>query len=150
MSSSTSPRDLTPAEPDVETLRDWYERIESRRLLASLATARAGADAERGRPRRADYELVLDEAELDAWVARLEGAELFAFDTETTSLDYMRAEIVGVSFAVEMVEAAYVPVAHDYPGAPDQLDRDAGAGQAEAAAGRPAGTPRSARTSSTT
>jgi DNA polymerase-1 len=61
----------------------------------------------------------------DAWVARLEGAELFAFDTETTGLDYMTAELVGLSFAVEAGSAAYVPVAHAYMGAPDQLQRDA-------------------------
>ena len=73
----------------------------------------------------ADYETVLTEAQLDDWLQRLQSAEVFAFDTETTSLDYMAARIVGVSFAVEAGEAAYVPVAHDYPGAPDQLDREA-------------------------
>ena len=64
------------------------------------------------------------EAQLEAWLERLETAELFAFDTETTSLDYMQAEIVGVSFALEPGRAAYVPLAHRYPGAPDQLDRE--------------------------
>ncbi len=68
---------------------------------------------------------MLDETRFDAWLGRLEQAELFSFDTETTSLNYMQAEIVGVSFAIEAGEAAYVPLAHDYPGAPDQLDRDA-------------------------
>jgi DNA polymerase-1 len=68
---------------------------------------------------------VLEQAVFDDWLARLEAAELFAFDTETTSLDYMVAEVVGVSFAVEPGVAAYVPLAHDYPGAPDQLNRDA-------------------------
>jgi DNA polymerase-1 len=71
-----------------------------------------------------EYETVTTPAQLDAWLARLAQAELFAFDTETTSLDYMTAEIVGFSFAVEPGRAAYVPVAHRYPGAPDQLDRD--------------------------
>jgi DNA polymerase-1 len=71
------------------------------------------------------YDTVLTQAQLDSWLARLAQAELFAFDTETTSLDYMQAEIVGVSFAVQPGEAAYVPLAHDYPGAPDQLSRDA-------------------------
>jgi len=70
-----------------------------------------------------DYQIILDEPTLNAWVERLAKVELFAFDTETTSLDYMRAEIVGVSFAIKPHEAAYVPLAHDYPGAPDQLDR---------------------------
>ena len=74
-------------------------------------------------PRR--YETVLTEAQLTAWLERLRGAELFAFDTETTSLDYMQAEIVGVSFCVEPGHAAYVPLAHRYAGAPEQLDRNA-------------------------
>jgi len=73
---------------------------------------------------RRDYQLVLDEEALERWVRRLEQAPVVSFDTETTSLDYMQAEIVGVSFCVEPGEAAYVPLAHRYPGAPDQLDRD--------------------------
>jgi DNA polymerase-1 len=72
-----------------------------------------------------DYDIVTSQADLDAWLARLREAPLFAFDTETTSLDYMEARIVGVSFAVEAGRAAYVPLAHDYLGAPEQLDRDA-------------------------
>jgi len=72
-----------------------------------------------------DYQMVYQQAELDAWVTQLEAAELVAFDTETTSLDYMKAEIVGLSFAVEAGKAAYVPLAHDYEGAPAQLDREA-------------------------
>ncbi|MFW6258011.1 MAG: DNA polymerase I, partial [Halochromatium sp.] len=66
----------------------------------------------------------LTQAEFDAWLERLRQAELIAFDTETTALDYMRAEIVGVSVAVSPHQAAYIPLAHDYPGAPEQLDRD--------------------------
>ncbi|MFA5016520.1 MAG: DNA polymerase I [Methylobacter sp.] len=69
------------------------------------------------------YETVLTEQHFNDWLARLEKAELFAFDTETTSLDYSKAQIVGVSFAVTPGKAAYVPLAHDYPGVPDQLDR---------------------------
>jgi DNA polymerase-1 len=120
------PRDLTPGEPDLDTLRDWYERIESRRLLATLDAAggeESGSDAKPA----VDYALITDETALDAWLERLAAAPLLAFDTETTSLEYMRAEIVGVSFALESdgaIEAAYVPVAHAYPGAPEQLDRD--------------------------
>ena len=68
---------------------------------------------------------MLDQASFERWLRRLEQAELFAFDTETTSLDYMRAEVVGVSFAVAPYGAAYLPLAHRYPGAPVQLDRDA-------------------------
>ena len=71
------------------------------------------------------YETVLTQDRLDWWLDRLQQFELFAFDTETTSLNYMQAEIVGVSFAVENNKAAYVPLAHDYLGAPEQLSRDA-------------------------
>jgi DNA polymerase-1 len=70
------------------------------------------------------YEIVTDWAQLERWITALRAAPLFSFDTETTSLDYMKAEIVGVSFATEPGLAAYVPLKHDYPGAPDQLDRD--------------------------
>ncbi len=125
------PRDLTAAAPDIDGLRDWYERIESKRLLATLTPDGAGCnDAEMvGNAPSYDYALIQDEGELDTWVEKLKRAELFAFDTETTDLDYMRARIVGLSFAVDggahgAVEAAYLPVAHAYPGAPDQLDRD--------------------------
>ncbi len=72
----------------------------------------------------ANYETILTRSQLDKWISKLEKAEVFAFDTETTSLDYMQAEVVGVSFAVAEGEAAYVPLAHDYEGAPEQLDRD--------------------------
>jgi DNA polymerase-1 len=67
---------------------------------------------------------IFNQSDFDEWLAKLGSATLFAFDTETTSLDYMVAEVVGVSFAVASGAAAYVPLAHDYPGAPDQLDRD--------------------------
>ncbi|MDE0157888.1 MAG: DNA polymerase I [Gammaproteobacteria bacterium] len=69
------------------------------------------------------YETVLTVEHLERWVDKLAGAEIFAFDTETTSLDYMRAELVGLSFSVRPGEAAYVPVAHDYDGAPKQISR---------------------------
>jgi len=72
-----------------------------------------------------DYQLVLSEADFAAWLDKLKHAELFAFDTETSSLNYSDAEIVGVSFAVEAGQAAYVPLAHAYPDAPQQLDRHA-------------------------
>ena len=70
-----------------------------------------------------DYETVLTDADLARWIKKLEAAELTAFDTETTSLNYMEAELVGLSLAVIEGEAAYVPVAHRYPGAPEQLAR---------------------------
>jgi DNA polymerase-1 len=72
-----------------------------------------------------DYELVTTPERLDAWVAKLRDAELIAFDSETSSLDPMRAEIVGLSFAVEPKSACYIPLGHDYPGAPAQLPREA-------------------------
>ncbi len=74
--------------------------------------------------REPHYECVLDMPAFETWLARLANAPAFAFDTETTGLDPHQAEIVGVSFAVELGHAAYVPLAHSYPGAPAQLDRD--------------------------
>ncbi|MGR9116554.1 MAG: DNA polymerase I [Gammaproteobacteria bacterium] len=72
-----------------------------------------------------EYETILTEQDFDRWFEQLDRSELFAFDTETSSLDYSRAEIVGISFAVEVGKAAYVPLAHDYPDVPEQLDRTA-------------------------
>ncbi len=73
---------------------------------------------------RSQYETILDEETFNAWLEKLKAAEVFAFDTETDSLDYMVANLVGLSFATEEGVAAYVPVAHDYLDAPKQLDRD--------------------------
>lgn len=73
---------------------------------------------------RSQYETILDEASFNAWLEKLKAAELFAFDTETDSLDYVVANLVGLSFAIDEGIAAYVPVAHDYLDAPEQLDRD--------------------------
>ncbi|MEZ9908490.1 DNA polymerase I [Vibrio sp. 10N.261.51.A3] len=73
---------------------------------------------------RSNYETILDEASFNAWLEKLKASEVFAFDTETDSLDYMVANLVGLSFATEEGVAAYVPVAHDYLDAPQQLDRD--------------------------
>ena len=70
-----------------------------------------------------NYETVLTVEHLERWIDKLAGADIFAFDTETTSLDYMRAELVGLSFSVRPGEAAYVPVAHNYDGAPKQISR---------------------------
>ncbi len=71
------------------------------------------------------YDTIFTWEALDLWLARLQGAELVAIDTETTSLDEMRAEIVGISFSIKPGEAAYIPLTHRYPDAPEQLDRDA-------------------------
>ncbi|EHH0849250.1 DNA polymerase I [Vibrio vulnificus] len=73
---------------------------------------------------RSQYQTIFDQATFDIWLDKLKASELFAFDTETDSLDYMVANLVGLSFAVAEGEAAYVPVAHDYLEAPEQLDRD--------------------------
>ncbi|WP_435684143.1 DNA polymerase I [Sedimenticola selenatireducens] len=128
------PDDLRPTAPDLPALREWYGRIEARRLLEALeqeagdATATTDIDAPaddtpNGRG-DADYQQLLDQAAFNGWLERLRVAGEFAFDTETTSLDYMQAELVGVSFALQPGEAAYVPVAHCYPGVPQQLERD--------------------------
>jgi DNA polymerase I len=138
---------LSPGAPDVPRLRELYTRLELRALLKSL-----GAEAERAAggaaeidvviaettspsgaeiaavavvstPVPRNYHRVMSEQELDIWLDKLKLAPLISFDTETDSLDYMRAQIVGVSFAVAPGDAAYVPVGHDYAGAPHQLDR---------------------------
>jgi DNA polymerase I len=87
-------------------------------IIAASGTSTASA-----LPRH--YDKVTEHSQLDAWLAKLSAAPLVSFDTETDSLDYMRASIVGLSFAVTAGEAAYVPLAHDYAGAPAQLNRDA-------------------------
>ena len=75
-------------------------------------------------PVEKDYQTVLTQDELNQWLSKIAKAELVAVDTETTSLDYMKAELVGVSVAVEPGQAAYIPFGHDYLGAPEQLDKD--------------------------
>ncbi|HET6431429.1 DNA polymerase I [Dyella sp.] len=136
------PTDLSQREADVATLRELYARYEFKQALreldggadaatpvpaASTSTGTApatpaGLDPALAAPGR--YELVTTQAQLDAWLDKLRAAELIAFDTETTSLDAMQAEIVGASFAVETGHACYIPMAHDYPGAPAQLPRE--------------------------
>jgi DNA polymerase-1 len=115
--------DLVPGDPDTETLREWFERLEARRLLASLDSAGERLPETAAEP-TGDYQVLLKDDDFRSWFGRLQASELFAFDTETTSLDYMQADVVGVSFAVSAGEAAYVPLTHCYPGAPDQLERD--------------------------
>jgi DNA polymerase-1 len=123
------PQALQVQAPDIDKLRELYSELEFTRLLEELDsnTTTGGDTGEQGPAggAAADYETVLTQSQLDDWLARLQQAGVFAFDTETTRLDYMAARIVGVSFAVAANEAAYVPLAHDYPGAPPQLDREA-------------------------
>ncbi|MBT2116347.1 DNA polymerase I [Dyella sp. LX-66] len=124
---------------DNEQLRELYVRYEFKAALKEMEGGESAAPApaaaavastpvsaqptgDLSGPGR--YELVTTEAQLDAWLDKLRTAELIAFDTETTSIDSMRAEIVGLSLSVETGEACYVPLTHDYPGAPKQLPRD--------------------------
>ena len=136
------PEDLRPGPPDRSALEALYRRFQFRSLLRELldgagAGTRPGAGGEaapEGGPasdaageaseHEASCETVLTEEAFDRWMARIEAAEAFAFDTETTSLDYAAARVVGVALAVAPGEGAYVPFAHRYPGAPDQLDEE--------------------------
>ena len=119
-----APEDLARGEPDREILVPLYGRLELKRLLEQLKGG--GGDPPKKEPatEAGDYETVLTEKAFDTWLGKIDKAELVAVDTETTSIDYMEAELVGISLAVATGQAAYIPVAHDYPGAPDQLDRD--------------------------
>jgi DNA polymerase-1 len=125
----TAAADLHVQAPDVARLRELYTDLEFTRLLEGLdaepAVASDSASEQSPQAHGPDYETVMTQAQLNDWIGRLQQAGVFAFDTETTSLDYMAARIVGVSFAVAANEAAYVPLAHDYAGAPDQLNREA-------------------------
>jgi DNA polymerase-1 len=123
------PDQLERGPPDTERLREIYREYELKSLLKQLEDVAdatpPGAEARAAPPRaRGNYETVLTREAFDGWLKKIGEASLIAFDTETTSLDYMHAEIVGLSFAVQSGEAAYVPVAHDYAGAPEQLPRD--------------------------
>ncbi len=112
--------------PDTARLVELYRELEFKTWLRQLEQEGApeAAPPPQTQSVRAAYETVLDHEHLARWLAELRGAELIAFDTETTSLDYMDARIVGVSFCVEPGRAAYVPLAHDYLDAPAQLDRE--------------------------
>jgi DNA polymerase-1 len=122
----TSLEELEIQPADTDTLYDWYRELEFATWLRQLQGSQGGSDipAQPAEVAETDYQTILTRDAFDAWLTRLREAELFGFDTETTSLDYMQAEVVGLSFAVKPGEAAYVPVAHCYPGAPEQLSRD--------------------------
>ncbi|MEE8236505.1 MAG: DNA polymerase I [Gammaproteobacteria bacterium] len=115
-----TPDELVPVAPDLNKLRELYRRLELNRLLKTLPEEQATTTA----PENTIFETILSDTQLDEWLVKIEAAELVAFDTETTSIDYMEAELVGLSFAVEQGQAAYLPVAHCYEGAPKQLDRE--------------------------
>ncbi|GLX82182.1 DNA polymerase I [Thalassotalea eurytherma] len=123
---------ILPTAPNTEKLEKLYSQFELKRLLAELkAGDKAGTqqivdDSEEDEPLPekldAEYDIILTDEAFDAWLEKIKSADVFAFDTETTSIDYMAAKLVGVSFSVEVGKAAYLPLAHDYEGAPIQVD----------------------------
>lgn len=120
--------DLVPGDVDKPTLLSLYKELEFKNWVAELDEGETPPRNEEpqvpAQPTSIEYQTVVTEAVFEEWLARLTAAELFAFDTETTSLDYMQARVVGVSFAVEPGKAAYVPFGHDYLGAPTQLPEE--------------------------
>ncbi|EJG1859301.1 DNA polymerase I [Vibrio parahaemolyticus] len=140
-----TPESLLKAEPNKDeliklygqlTFKSWLNElleggsgtVEAVELAGSAQASSSSSHAEMETSAvtidRSQYETILDEASFNAWLEKLKAAELFAFDTETDSLDYMVANLVGLSFAIDEGIAAYVPVAHDYLDAPEQLERD--------------------------
>ncbi|HCG8412090.1 TPA: DNA polymerase I [Vibrio parahaemolyticus] len=140
-----TPESLLKAEPNKDeliklygqlTFKSWLNElleggsgtVEAVELAGSAQASSSSSHAEMETSAvtidRSQYETILDEASFNAWLEKLKAAELFAFDTETDSLDYMVANLVGLSFAIDEGIAVYVPVAHDYLDAPEQLDRD--------------------------
>ncbi|NVF13086.1 DNA polymerase I [Vreelandella maris] len=140
--------DLDIAHPDREALVTLYKEMEFRQWLGELLEGKdEGVDDVKGgepAPASADVaesdaegssavakgaaredHVILEQAEFERWLERLHGAERFCFDLETTSLNYMDAEIVGIGVSLEAGKAAYIPVGHDYLDAPQQLDRKA-------------------------
>ena len=143
-----APTDLAQRAPDVEQLRELYARYGFKAALKELdgagdtgrsdfsrdalpadqingSAAEAAPTVSAASAAPGEYELVTTQAAFDAWLEKLRHAELISFDTETTSIDAMLADIVGIGFAIEPGKACYIPLGHDYPGAPKQLDRDA-------------------------
>lgn len=118
------PVDLKRTAADAGTLREIYTHLELRRLLGQLDNAMDDNDEDAAPAEKGEYETVLTKDAFDRWLARIDASDLVAIDTETTNINYMEAELVGISLSVTSGEAAYIPVAHDYPGAPAQLDRD--------------------------
>jgi DNA polymerase-1 len=113
-----APVDFAQAGVDENVLREFLQHYEFNSWLQELGEG----DQQEDLP--AAYSIVTSLDQLEAWIRQLKDSALFAFDTETTSLDPMQAELVGLSFSVCAGEAAYVPVGHDYPGVSAQLDRD--------------------------
>jgi len=117
--------DLRIGEANRDALINWFKRFDFKTWLSEQLQSEVAGDEHHVDPEiETEYETILDNERLQYWIKKLQEADIFSFDTETTSLDYMQAEIVGVSFATETGKAAYVPLAHDYMGAPEQLDRE--------------------------
>jgi len=126
---------LVRREPDKDKLRELYTRLEFRQLLRAIDGGAAPGTAPTPPPAvesaaaaarpPASYESILTMADLQRWIAQLQSAELIALHVETVSFDYMEAEIVGLAFSIEPGSAAYLPLAHDYAGAPEQLSSSA-------------------------
>jgi len=123
--------ELAPKERDVEALKELYTKFELRRLLADLnkgdsAVTEDNVETEDDSTPNSDieteYDTIFTKEIFNTWLEKLKAADYFAFDTETTSVDYMKADLVGLSFSVEVGKAAYVPLAHDYEDAPEQLE----------------------------
>ena len=133
-----SPQTLTPEQADNDKLADLYSEYEFKRWYTEVTSSQAtpaatdsdsqskdtGEEEVAATDIETDYTTILDEATFNQWFEKIQQADIVAFDTETTSLDYMEAELVGMSFCMEPGVAAYLPVAHDYPDAPEQLSRD--------------------------
>jgi len=120
--------DVPVPEADNAALIELFKQCEFRTWVSDLGEIAGSSTAAEdddliAAPEVVEYETILDEENFKEWLGRLEKAELFAFDTETDSLNYMEANLIGLSFSVEPGKAAYLPVAHDYMGAPSQLDR---------------------------
>ena len=136
------PHELKLREPQTDVLRQFFDRYEFKAALREMDATQNSAESGQSPPdiepsnvptsvtvdpsqaEKGSYELVLTQEKFGEWIGKLRQADLISFDTETTSLDPMRAEIVGVSFAVEPKKGAYVPLAHDYAGAPQQINRE--------------------------
>lgn len=114
---------FTRKAPDHGALLKLYQELEFKNWLSQVL-GNAASLQNKAPEKHKNYETILTEAQFEKWIQRLGAATLFAFDTETTSLNYIDAKIVGVSFAIEAGEAAYVPFGHDYDGAPIQLSAE--------------------------
>lgn len=127
LSLHVAPEDLLPSQPDTAQLAKLYSRYNFKRWLEEIQQHSAVTPEEPANQQNIshkNYETIVSKEALKVWINKLEQAPLVALDTETTSLNYMEAELVGLSFAVAPGEAAYLPVGHDYADAPHQLERD--------------------------